>query len=510
MDSGRLREFVSAHCDVGEALFVPRRDFRKAFKDWRGGRAAPKGLPEAMDALDYKQSTRPCGPNRKNTGVYLGVRLRQQPIVEVEPAGPEDAATEEPAEEAAIAVVDNERDVFLENHLFGEEFSGARIRKTADTPPKISIHDLVGVVTGNHNPRKTWSYLARRFEDDGVPWRYDFAKFAGQGQTETPVTDARGMVIIINALGGTRAAKFRQKFADTLVRYLGGDETLIAEIRSIRQAQEQLPDGHPLRLFGQTVEAERAPERDDADEVQRALKRQKVHNELAQAIQRGKQIEADDEAEAARHDAEISTIRLQDCEQTVEAKRRILEILSTGTGSAMPPALTGMLSAARHNLASQALAQVAALSEDVAFGSQGGPLAIQAAPAPVATAKRVTVQEVGRDVLRLRPRDMTSAQLFKVGHAVAARWLNTPGNGSLDQKSQDQWERTYKDGPVVKRESVREVTPDMLATHRIKFSQAYLGANEVGMGQAFDVWTYPACQAQEMIQRAFESVRESE
>jgi hypothetical protein len=50
----------------------------------------------------------------------------------------------------------------------------------------------------------------------------------------------------------------------------------------------------------------------------------------------------------------------------------------------------------------------------------------------------------------------------------------------------------------------------MLATHRIKFLQAYLGANEVGMGQAFDVWTYPEKEAQEMIKRAFESVRDSE
>jgi hypothetical protein len=130
------------------------------------------------------------------------------------------------------------------------------------------------------------------------------------------------MVIIINALGGAQAAKFCQKFADTLVPYLGGDETLIAEIRSIREAQEQLPDGHPLRLFGQTVEAEMAPKRDESDKVQRALKRQK-----------------------------------QDCEQTVEAKHRILAILSAGIGSAAPPALIGMLNAARHIFASQALAQ---------------------------------------------------------------------------------------------------------------------------------------------------------
>src|SRR3569833_2051038 len=217
MDRGRLREFVSAHCDVGEALFVPRRDFSKAFKAWRGGKAAPKGLPEAMDALNYKQSTKPWGPDRRNTGVYMGVRLRQKPIVEVEPAVPEDAASELPAEEAAIAVVDEARDVFLENHLFGEEFSGSRIRKTNDTPPKISILDLIAMVTGTVNPRRAWADLSKRFAEEDVRVSYGFAKFSGQGQTDTPVTNAAGVVIIINALGGARAAKFRQMFADTLV-----------------------------------------------------------------------------------------------------------------------------------------------------------------------------------------------------------------------------------------------------------------------------------------------------
>ena len=65
---------------------------------------------------------------------------------------------------------------------------------------------------------------------------YTFTKFPGQGQNDTPVTDARGVVTIINSLGGSRAAKFRQKFADTLVRYLGGDETLIGEIQCRRKS----------------------------------------------------------------------------------------------------------------------------------------------------------------------------------------------------------------------------------------------------------------------------------
>jgi hypothetical protein len=82
MDHGRLREFVSACCNVGKGLFVPRRKFREAFKAWRGGGPAPKGLPKAMDALGYKQLTRPHGPDRTNTGVYLHLTLSARRDVE--------------------------------------------------------------------------------------------------------------------------------------------------------------------------------------------------------------------------------------------------------------------------------------------------------------------------------------------------------------------------------------------------------------------------------------------
>ena len=40
-----------------------------------------------------------------------------------------------------------------------------------------------------------------------------------------------------------------------LVRYLGGDEALVAEIAANRLAQEDLPGSHPMRVFGEAVEA---------------------------------------------------------------------------------------------------------------------------------------------------------------------------------------------------------------------------------------------------------------
>ena len=63
------------------------------------------------------------------------------------------------------------------------------------------------------------------------------------------------MVEIIWALPGN--AEFRRNCAQIAVRYLGGDETLVEEIRTNRRAQACLaqtqPD-HPARVFGQVVD----------------------------------------------------------------------------------------------------------------------------------------------------------------------------------------------------------------------------------------------------------------
>ena len=55
---------------------------------------------------------------------------------------------------------------------------------------------------------------------------------------ETPVATAVEMVEIVWQLPGT--AEFRKNCARTVVRCLGGDETLVDEIRQNRAAQEQL------------------------------------------------------------------------------------------------------------------------------------------------------------------------------------------------------------------------------------------------------------------------------
>ena len=81
-------------------------------------------------------------------------------------------------------------------------------------------------------------------------------KFSGQGQRPTPVADARTMVEIVMVLPGRAASQVRKAAADVMVRYLGGDPSLVEEIAANRLRQEDMGEDEPARLFGQTVESE--------------------------------------------------------------------------------------------------------------------------------------------------------------------------------------------------------------------------------------------------------------
>ena len=84
-------------------------------------------------------------------------------------------------------------------------------------------------------------------------------RFPGRGQRLTPVmADTRSIVELILALPGRHAARVRRQAAKLLVRYLGGDLSLVDEVCALRSFQEDLtvpaPDD-PRRVFGEDVEA---------------------------------------------------------------------------------------------------------------------------------------------------------------------------------------------------------------------------------------------------------------
>jgi len=103
---------------------------------------------------------------------------------------------------------------------------------------------------------------------------------------DTPVASVAEMVEIIWQLPGT--STFRSNSAKMLVRYLGGDETLVDEIRRNRAAQERLAasnPSHPARLFGEAVEAgaRAAPPPEPPDERAQRIRRMRLENDELEA-----------------------------------------------------------------------------------------------------------------------------------------------------------------------------------------------------------------------------------
>ena len=128
------------------------------------------------------------------------------------------------------------------------------VRKTAEDPPRISVYDVIGLITGQSQTARAVIY--RRLVDN-FPEVSTFCcnfKFPGQGQQQIPVTDARGSVTITMLLPGKAAASARREAANCLVRFMGGDLTMVEEIARNHLAHQDLEPEHPARIFGQAVE----------------------------------------------------------------------------------------------------------------------------------------------------------------------------------------------------------------------------------------------------------------
>ena len=70
-----------------------------------------------------------------------------------------------------------------------------KIRKTSETPPRVSIIDVLVVITGQdaNVSAKSLARLAKRHPEVTPNW-CDLA-FSGRGQKKTPVTGVKGIVV---------------------------------------------------------------------------------------------------------------------------------------------------------------------------------------------------------------------------------------------------------------------------------------------------------------------------
>ena len=147
-----------------------------------------------------------------------------------------------------------------------------KARKTIEDPPRIAVYDMIAAAKGRDNKYASSLYL-RYLEEGKVPPCEEVEPdlissntgnqafgHGGGNRKKIRVATAREMVQIMWALPGETV--FKQNCADVIVRYLGGDTSLVADLVTIRAAQELMADkepDHPMRIFGEEVEARGTP-----------------------------------------------------------------------------------------------------------------------------------------------------------------------------------------------------------------------------------------------------------
>ena len=152
---------------------------------------------------------------------------------------------------------------FLEAEQISWELLNENVRKTSEEPPRVSVVDTIATVKGCSHDYAGQVY--RRLVNEGhLPEMHTvpadtIRAFCTDGRGyrgPVVVATAPEIVQVLWALPGDSA--FKRNSAEVVVRYLGGDPTLIDEVWRNRAAQEALSQGnidHPARLFGEAVNA---------------------------------------------------------------------------------------------------------------------------------------------------------------------------------------------------------------------------------------------------------------
>lgn len=135
-------------------------------------------------------------------------------------------------------------------------FNGGKVRVTDETPRRVSVIDIIRIVSNNKQISYAYTTWYRIRDDEHCADIYTKCSdwtFPGTAQRATPVIDATGLMLLIHILPGKRARQFRLSAAQTLVRFLTGDQSLHAELDDNAERQEALPENHPIQAIGDAV-----------------------------------------------------------------------------------------------------------------------------------------------------------------------------------------------------------------------------------------------------------------
>lgn len=112
------------------------------------------------------------------------------------------------------------------NELFHGKEGSLRI---SDDSKWVSVFDIIELVGEQKNPKDAWNDVKNKHSD--IVAFSDYCQFGKK--KKTPCVNAKGLVLLLMQIPGEKAKQFRLAGADILVRYLGGDTTLVDEIQQL-------------------------------------------------------------------------------------------------------------------------------------------------------------------------------------------------------------------------------------------------------------------------------------
>lgn len=121
---------------------------------------------------------------------------------------------------------------------FDEIVSGASARLAViDHVNYLCAKDVIMFICGKNNKQASqiWSRLSLEQLDELSSFRRNF-QFPGQGQSEQPVLDFKGILKLIMMVGGENAKKYRSAMVSILQRYYAGDGLLLDEVEANAQS----------------------------------------------------------------------------------------------------------------------------------------------------------------------------------------------------------------------------------------------------------------------------------
>lgn len=124
----------------------------------------------------------------------------------------------------------------LSESITSWESDNGVIRVTSEGQP--SVFDMIKVLGGLKNPRKTWKRLCSQYPEV-VPLCYNL-QFPGPGQRPTPVTKTKEDAYqILGLLPGEVGKKYRKEAAELFVKFLEDPKGLAADIADNLSQEDQ-------------------------------------------------------------------------------------------------------------------------------------------------------------------------------------------------------------------------------------------------------------------------------